>query len=57
MPLQGDKQFKATWSNTTAPQAPDGAGNATVTLTGYTLTNAVANARAVHFYDADAADE
>jgi len=51
MPLQSDKQFKASWPANTTPQAPDGSGNTAKTLAGYCLTNAANAARCVKFYD------
>ncbi len=51
MPLQSDKQYKKSFANNTAPQAPDGAGNAAVSLCGFVLTNAASGARSVKFYD------
>lgn len=52
MPLSShDSQFKVSWPGNTTPQAPDGDGSKSRTLTGYSLTNAAAAARFVKFYD------
>lgn len=51
MPLQGDYQYTANWSNTTTPAKPDGFGNTAVTLAGYTLTNTANASRTVKFWD------
>jgi hypothetical protein len=51
MPLQSDKQFKASWPANTTPQAPDGSGSSTVSLCGYTITNTAVAARSIKFYD------